>query len=123
MRANQRHISCDAITHTQSGLSANLAAAVLRRAMNGDDEWQKVQMQRMLVPAFSTGLRANLGSARCSALAPEDSFFAVGNTRRLSSNLKRCSYNAAYERRFCEGWAVFLWKLCARFQIAAVFPA
>jgi hypothetical protein len=54
MRANLRHISCDAITHTQSELSANVVAAVLRRAMNGDDEWQQ-----------STNANA-AGDARCA---------------------------------------------------------
>jgi hypothetical protein len=37
MWANLRHISCDAITHTQSGLSANIAAA----APQASDEWQQ----------------------------------------------------------------------------------
>src|SRR5260370_14864327 len=50
MWANLRHISCDAITHTQSGLSAKIAAA----APQASDEWQQ-----------STNANA-AGDARCA---------------------------------------------------------
>jgi hypothetical protein len=41
MQANLRHISCDAITHTQSGLSAKPKPPFLSRGMNDDDKWQQ----------------------------------------------------------------------------------
>jgi len=57
MRANLRHISCDAITHTQQGLSANITVAALPQASaNGNDEWQQrtnAMRQLLIVPAFN----------------------------------------------------------------------
>jgi len=57
MRANLRHIFCDAITHTQSGLSANITVAALPQAgANGNDEWQQrtnAMRLELVVPAFN----------------------------------------------------------------------
>jgi hypothetical protein len=57
MRANLRHIWCDAITRTQQGLSANITVAALPQASaNGNDEGQQRTdaMRRVLVvPAFN----------------------------------------------------------------------
>jgi hypothetical protein len=92
------------------------------KAGKAGDEWQldsvegqmRMRLLPLAVPLFIP-MRANLGPAGCSAIwvfAPE--CFSL-----LQSSLD----NAPYERCFRGASALFLWKLCERFQIAADFAA
>jgi hypothetical protein len=85
------------------------------KAGKAGDEWQpdsvggqmRMRLLPLAVPLFIP-MRANLGPAGCSAIwvfAPE--YFSL-----LQSSLD----NAPYERCFRGASALFLWKLCERFQ-------
>src|SRR5712671_8631 len=123
MRANLRHISCDAITHTQSELSANVVAAVLRRAMNGDDEWQQ-----------STNATA-AGDARCAGnqsghkptfvlldvvrFTPEYSLSAISDVRSQNV-IRQCNARMIFLRRSS---VIFVETLCAVPNRRRLYPA
>jgi len=136
MRANLRQVSCDAITHTQQGLSANIPVAALPQASAiGNDEWQQMSGGC----SYGNKDKCNATAARCAGVQPgceltlcpvgrlscrtscvRSQIFVVGNIRCQSSNVdptmqRTSDVFAKVERYFC-GNSVYGSKIAVVFS-------
>src|ERR1700730_16690510 len=118
MRLHSIGISQSELKDAQRGLPISVnVSAVLKREMHFRDEGRMAVGQ-------SRGTNANAAVAGCRVgVHPSRELTSLGSLR-FGCSLPKCFtltesrlYNAPSARWFCGRPALFLWRLCARFQI------